>query len=64
MLMFISTHDLGLLAGLLGFSLGMSVFAAFAFSESTTRSIGEVLDAVRSMNAGSLDTRVQVRSRD
>ena len=63
-LMFLSSHDLGLLAGLLGFSLGMSVFVAFTFSTSTTRSIGSVLEAVRSMNAGSLDARVQVRSAD
>ena len=63
-LMFISTHDLALLAGLLGFSLGMSIFGAFAFSASTTRSIGEILGAVRAMNAGSLDSRVPIRSRD
>lgn len=63
-LMFLSTHDLALLAGLLGFSLGMSVFVAFTLSASTTRSIGEVLKAVRFMNAGSLDVRVSVRSRD
>ena len=63
-LMFLSTHDLALLAGLLGFSLGMSVFVAFTFSSSTTRSIGEVLEAVRFMNTGSLDVRVPVRSGD
>ena len=59
-LMFLSSHDLALLATLLGFSLGMSMFVALAFSRSTTRSIREVVEAVRRMNSGSLDTRVEV----
>ena len=63
-LMFLSPHDLALLAALLGFSLGMSMFVAFAFSQSTTRSIREVVEAVRRMNSGSLDTRVATPSRD
>ncbi len=63
-LMFLSPHDLALLATLLGFPLGMSMFVAFAFSRSTTRSIREVVDAVRRINSGSLDTRVAMASRD
>ena len=63
-LMFLSPHDLALLAALLGFSLGMSMFVAFAFSQSTTRSIREVVEAVRRINSGSLDTRVATPSRD
>ena len=63
-LMFLSTHDLALLAGLLGFSLGMSVFVAFAFSASTGRALNELVEGVRRMKAGSLDTRVPVRTSD
>lgn len=63
-LMFLSPHDLALLATLLGFSLGISIFVAFAFSRSTTRSIREVVEAVRRMNSGNLDTRVATPSRD
>ena len=63
-LMFISRHDLALLAGLLGFSLGISIFVAFAFSQSITGSIHEVLAAVRAMNTGNLSTRAPVLSSD
>ena len=63
-LMFLSTHDLALLAALLGFSLGMSLFVAVTLSSSTRRALEEVVDGVRLLNAGSLDTRVPVRSRD
>ena len=62
--MFLSLHDLGLLTGLLVFSLCITIFVAYTFSGSTTRALIEVLQAVRTMNAGSLDTRVQVRSND
>lgn len=64
MLMFLSTHDLALLAGLLGFSIGMSVFVAFAFSEPTVRSLRALVGAARHMSAGELDARVKVESRD
>ena len=63
-LMFLSTHDLALLTALLGFSLGMSVFVAVALSSSTRRALREVVDGVRLLNAGSLETRVPVRSGD
>ena len=63
-LMFLSAHDLALLAGLLGFAVGISVVVAFAFSEPTARSIRDLARAARRMSAGSLDTRVPVQSRD
>ncbi len=63
-LMFLNTHDLALLAGLLGFSVGVSVFVAFAFAEPTARSIRRLADAAKSMSAGRLDTRVEVGSSD
>ena len=64
LLMFLSTHDLALLAGLLGFSLGLSIYVAFTSSQLTAKSIGEVVDAVRRINTGSLDTRVPVELKD
>ena len=64
LLMFLSTHDLGVLAGLLAFSLGLSIFVAYALSESTGRRMREVLDSVHRINAGSLDTRVPLETRD
>ena len=63
-LMFLSTHDLVLLSGLLGFSLGMGILAAFTLSESTARSFRELAEAARSINAGNLNVRVPVSSRD
>ncbi len=63
-LMFLSGHDLALLAVLLGFSLGMSIFVALALSDSTARSVREIVRGVREMSAGSLNTRVRVSSRD
>ena len=63
-LMFLSPHDLALLAALLIFSLGMSVFVAFAYAEPTTRSLERLVDAARSISAGALDTRVPVESHD
>jgi len=63
-LMFLSSHDLVLLAVLLGFSLGMSIFVAFALSDSTVRSMREIVRGVREMSTGSLSTRVSVWSKD
>ena len=63
-LMFISTHDLAILVGLLGFSLGLSVFVAFASSASIANCMQGVVSAVRRINAGNLDTRVPVESPD
>ena len=64
LLMFLSSHDLALLAGLLAFSLGLTVVVAITSSEPTARNMREVVDAVRSINAGSLETRVPEESRD
>ena len=55
---------MALLAALLGFSLGMSIFVAFAFSSSSRQALKEVVDGVRLLNAGRLDARVPVRSGD
>ena len=63
-LMFLSTHDLALLAGLLGFSGGMAVFVGYSFSEPTARSVRELVNAAQRISAGSLDTRVPVASTD
>lgn len=64
LLMFLSTHDLALLAGLLVFSFGLSLVVSFSISEDTARRLREISEAVRSINAGSLETRVPVRMRD
>ena len=63
-LMFLSGHDLALLAGLLGFSVGMAIFVAFALSEPTTRSIRDLMQGARNMSAGRLDAQVPVDTND
>ena len=63
-LMFVSPHDLALLAGLLGFSLGLAIFLAFTLSEPTARSVRELAKAVQSLSAGNLDARVSVQCGD
>ena len=63
-LMFLSPHDLALLAGLLGFSVGISVFVAFAVSAPIAGAVRELADAARQVSEGRLDARVPVRSRD
>jgi two-component system sensor histidine kinase SaeS len=63
-LMFISTHDLGLLIGLIVFSLGLSIIASLYLSRPTTVNIQEVISAVRQINAGSLQASVPVVSQD
>ena len=63
-LMFLSPHDLALLGGLLAFALGMSVFVAFSVSRTVSDSIHELLDAVRSFNAGNMDAKVPVATGD
>lgn len=61
-LMFLSNHDLALLAGLLAFSLGVSAFASFSFAEPAVRGLHDLVAAARNLSAGRLDTRVTVRS--
>jgi signal transduction histidine kinase len=63
-LMFISTHDLGLLIGLIVFSLGLSVMASLYLSQPTTQNLNKVISAVRQINAGNLEANVPVASRD
>jgi len=63
-LMFISGHDLALLTGLLGFSLGVSVFVAAAITEPEVRSLRALGAAVAKISAGDLKTRVPVESED
>ncbi len=63
-LMFLSGHDLALLAGLLGFSVGMAIFVAYALSEPTTRSIHDLMQGARNMSAGRLDAQVSVETND
>jgi len=64
MLMFLSTHDLGLLVGLMTFSLGLSILVAYTSSESTARTMKRFVDAVRQISDGNLDTRVPIDSND
>ena len=63
-LMFISAHDLALLAGLLGFSLVISVFVAISISEPTVRSLRTLSRAAGRVSLGELETRVPVESDD
>lgn len=61
-LMFISTHDLALLGGLLVFSLGMSGFGVYIMSEPISRSVSEIIRVVKGVSAGKLDVNVPVHS--
>jgi len=63
-LMFISGHDLALLAGLLAFSLGVSVFAASAITEPVVRSLRSLGTVVAEISAGDFKTRAPVDSDD
>ncbi len=63
-LMFISAHDLAILAGLLGFSMGMCMFFAMAVAEPTVRSLRTLTAAVGRISSGDLQSRVPVESAD
>lgn len=63
-LMFISAHDLAVLSLLLTFSLGMSVFLAFALSRSLHEAMHSLVQAVRRMGGGELHTRIKMDSPD
>jgi two-component system sensor histidine kinase SaeS len=63
-LMFLSPHDLALLAGLLGFALGMSIFVAISLSSSTIHSFHQLVGAVNQISAGYLTARVPLHSQD
>ena len=62
--MFISGHDLALLAGLLGFSLVVSLVVAAAIAEPTVRLLRGLSVAVAEIAAGDFKTRVPVESED
>ena len=64
LLMFISTHDLALLAGLLGFSLAISGLVAMSISEPTLRSLRALSQAASRVSLGEWSTRVPVESDD
>ena len=64
LLMFIEPHDLWLLAGLVVFSSGLSIFAALALSEGTARRVRSLVDAARGMSDGRMDVRVAVGPHD
>ena len=55
---------LALLAGLLGFSIGLSTFVALMISEPTVRSLRRLIEAARNISSGQLDSRVPVESVD
>src|SRR5437588_6992901 len=59
-LMFISAHDLALLALLLVFSLGVSVCLAYFLTLPFNASLRSLLEAVERMARGQLDTRIKV----
>src|SRR5205823_1734233 len=63
-LMFISPHDLALLALLLLFSFSVSIWLAFFLSLPFDATIRAFMGAVQRMGAGELGTRVTVTSRD
>lgn len=63
-LMFISPHDLALLASLLFFSFGMSGFIALQLSSAFTTTIRSILSVIRQTGEGRLSHRVQVQSGD
>jgi signal transduction histidine kinase len=63
-LMFLSAHDLLLLAALLAFSFGLAVFVAHTFADATGRSLIEVMAAARRLSDGDLGARANVVSAD
>lgn len=63
-LMFISGHDLKLLVVLLVFSLGISIYFAWITADSLHGRLALVLDGVREMGRGKLETRISVGTGD
>lgn len=63
-LMFLSSHDLGVLALLLVFAAALSIYFGFVQSHFLVDSIGELIAAARSMAKGDLATRVSVPDGD
>ncbi len=63
-LMFISSHDLGLLITLIVFSLGMSAVLALVLSTSINEDVTDLVRAVRKLGAGDLTARAAPRGND
>ena len=63
-LMFLSTHDLALLASLLAFSVGLSGFGVYVMSDPISRSVSDIIRSVTGVSAGKLDATVPVHSDD
>jgi len=63
-LMFLSPHDLAILVGLMGFSLGLSIFLAASLSSSNVQSFRQLVAGVSQISAGNLTARVPVPTRD
>jgi signal transduction histidine kinase len=63
-LMFISSHDLGLLLLMLLFALGVSCFFAFTVAEGFQRNLSAVLSGVRQLSGGDFQARVEVQDDD
>jgi signal transduction histidine kinase len=63
-LMFLSTHDLILLGGLLAFSLGLSFFVALILAQATTSHLRVLSGAAHDISVGNLSVRVPVASTD
>lgn len=58
--MFISTHDSALLATVMAFSLGLSIMVTFYVSRPTTENVRQVINTVRQINAGNLQSNIPV----
>ena len=63
-LMFLNKQDLLLIAGLLSFSVGVSIFVGFMLSGPTARSVKAIAGAAERMSDGDLDARAQIESLD
>jgi signal transduction histidine kinase len=63
-LMFLSSHDLTLMALLMLFSLGMSTFFALVVADAFQSTLGLLMTGVQRMGGGDLQTRVTVASGD
>jgi signal transduction histidine kinase len=63
-LMFLSSHDLKLLASLMVFSLGISAFFAVTLANAFRATLQTLLNGVRAIGEGELQTRISVESGD
>jgi signal transduction histidine kinase len=63
-LMFLSSHDVKLLSILMVFSIGISAFFAVTVANAFNSTLRNLLDGVRTIGEGKLDTRIAVESGD